>query len=184
MSTKKIEELENEIKRLQNLLATDELTGLLRKGAWFERFYAARSLLTRNKNFGFAVAVIDLDNFKKINDTLGHAEGDRVLKKVASLLKENISLSDVIGRYGGDEFMILFNRTSPAKAASACRRILSVLNDNGIQASIGVVGEIDDVLCLDRIFEKADKTMYAAKKHSKNTVFSLSGELTCEHVYE
>ena len=104
--------------RLSELASHDSLTQLLNRRAMKMRLEAALDFRKKN-NVGFVTAIADIDDFKKINDKYGHDCGDKVLKKVVQVIKENVRESDYISRWGGDEILILFNR-STLEGASVC----------------------------------------------------------------
>lgn len=170
VTTPDLRSLEAEIVRLRKLLIHDDLTGCLNRAAWEERAYAQCALVERGRCEKFAILYIDLDKFKNINDIYGHAEGDRVLALMGRLLRENVSRSDFVGRRGGDEFIVLLNRTDAVGAVEAAGRILSALNAAGISASIGVCGIISNDL--DRTIAYADAAMYCVKKVGGNGVYN------------
>ena len=124
--------------------------------------------------------MIDLDHFKKINDTYGHDCGDYVLKEVANAIQDSIRLEDVFGRYGGEEFMIILPFTrcqDAAKQADRIRKKISSLeltwNDEIIRitVSIGVAGLPDDpVESEEELLKIADFRLYKAKEKGRNTV--------------
>ena len=114
---------------------------------------------------------IDLDKFKEVNDTFGHLAGDDVLKKVAEILVNSVRKSDVVARFGGDEFYILLPRASQEDAEVVADKIRTVLGDNaklkslGITASIGV-SSVNESNAVDSktLIERADAAMYADKQ--------------------
>jgi diguanylate cyclase (GGDEF)-like protein len=106
-----IRELHERIAQLEKLALTDELTGLLNRRG-FERDLACAVAAARRYGEEGVIAFIDLDGFKEINDSLGHAAGDAALREVAALLAANTRLTDSVGRLGGDEFAILLKRTN------------------------------------------------------------------------
>ncbi|HHV11158.1 MAG TPA: diguanylate cyclase [Clostridiales bacterium] len=128
--------------------------------------------VTENK---LCVMMLDIDHFKLVNDTFGHQAGDRVLVKVAELIRKNTRTSDYIGRYGGEEFIVVLPDTELEEAAEIAEKIRSsiqgydfLLEDNEITISIGVVqyaGEVSHVLV-----NKADMLLYQAKSNGRNRV--------------
>jgi diguanylate cyclase (GGDEF)-like protein len=123
-----------------------------------------------------ACVFIDLDHFKAVNDTLGHARGDEVLQRAATLLRSALRESDTLGRYGGDEFVALLpnpgNEDTATKVAEKLRAVLD--NDEeliavGVTASIGVASTKEKITP-DELRERADKAMYQAKKGGRNQV--------------
>jgi diguanylate cyclase (GGDEF)-like protein len=125
-----------------------------------------------------SIAFIDLDDFKAINDSFGHAAGDRLLKVVSSLIQKGIRKTDIAGRYGGEEFIIFFLETSKDAAAQCLERILSKLRcyrfkEDALQCSFsaGVIGvDQDGMTPLEKYVSKADAAMYAAKNQGKNCI--------------
>jgi len=130
----------------------------------------------RNKTY-MAVAMIDLDNFKIVNDTMGHATGDLVLKQLAAILKENVRKSDILSRYGGEEFCIICGDLDPKQAILLFDKLRKLVNDHifsfegntfQVTASIGVC--LDKKNTLSEMINSADGKMYEAKQQGKNRV--------------
>lgn len=130
-----------------------------------------------------SVAMLDIDDFKKYNDTFGHRAGDELLKDLSSIMQESVRNVDTIVRYGGEEFLILFPETEKASAVASAERIRSsiaahsFLLPNGqpstrITASIGIASFPIDGTFENEIIETADKMLYKAKKQGKNRVAS------------
>ncbi len=167
--------IEEKIKQLYDIAIKDEKTGL-----YNFRFF--RSLLAieieKAERFGekLSLAIIDIDNFKEINDKFGHAQGDLILKQLASLVKRNLRKTDVIARFGGEEFCILFAFTDWKKAKIACERLRQVVKRNtymktyGVTVSIGLAGYHGETLY--DFFNKADKALAYAKTHGKDMVIA------------
>lgn len=112
----------------------------------------------------------DLDDFKDINDTKGHTEGDRVLVNVCHTIKENIRETDILARIGGDEFLLIFEATTQANSREMAHRIIERIHkENNITISAGITalkGKKD----VEELLMTADKLMYASKKRGKNTL--------------
>lgn len=134
------------------------------------------SWLTENQSDGFAAIFADIDDFKSVNDTKGHAHGDRVLTRLAKLLKRTFRSGDLICRYGGDEFLILLNGCGRENAAAKADMLVKMAADEGISLSVGVActGRCEDVYT---VIDGADRAMYKAKKGGKRRAVSdTSGE--------
>ena len=155
---------------------TDELTGLLNKAAFTRQ--AKKSINSAREGI---LIILDCDGFKQVNDTYGHFVGDHVLKLVSVCIRQTFRSSDIMGRFGGDEFIILMDRTSLTDIAMLrCNQLLERLHETKIfpenstdnqtiQASIGFAlyeGESD----FDALFQKADKALYEAKNTGKDKV--------------
>lgn len=120
------------------------------------------------------VAMVDIDNFKMINDSYGHLYGDYVLKRVVSIIKSNLRQSDIVGRYGGDEFLIILRNTTGSEGYAMMERIRRMIQelewegDLKVTISGGVIeaGNND----LTSLLKKADKLLYRAKHMSKNMI--------------
>ncbi|MCD1260958.1 GGDEF domain-containing protein [Paenibacillus athensensis] len=121
------------------------------------------------------LAVLDIDNFKKVNDTFGHRAGDTVLKKVSGILKERVGLNDFVARYGGEEFAVIFTEKTLDEAFETLEAIrwhisqitYEELNGNAVTISIGL-SEYRPGLGKEALFSGADQCLYTAKKTGKN----------------
>ncbi len=162
---------QNRIGALEQLATTDDMTGLLNRRGFNEAFDRELDRTERSISEGGLLIMIDLDNFKAINDTYGHAAGDEALKLVAETLKRQIRRMDFAARMGGDEFVILFANAGKNRALDRAQSLALKLNslvlrwqgDNiPVRASIGVK-DYKKGDTLDAIFEQADATMYKAK---------------------
>jgi len=131
--------------------------------------------LERSQN-PFTIAYLDVDNFKTINDTLGHPEGDLVLKTIVSSLKSKVRNSDLVARLGGDELALFFPDTNQESAQVILSKIQDVLknemakNNWVITFSIGVVTCTFAPSDINELIKAADEVMYSVKRHGKNMV--------------
>ncbi|WP_420883012.1 GGDEF domain-containing protein [Thermus tengchongensis] len=115
----------------------------------------------------FSLVLLDLDDFKKVNDTQGHHEGDQLLKEVAQYLVAHVRQGDLVGRWGGEEFALLLPRTQGEEAMQVAERIRQGLKGLGITGSLGVAvyeGDLKD------LFQRADRALYLAKERGKDRV--------------
>lgn len=149
--------------------STDALTGLLNKKAFDEKFRLTVDRLKRLQEAGhpeYAVVInIDLNGLKEVNDTEGHEAGNRMLRKFASVFKENSRMLDnlaVVARPGGDEFMGILTNTDQNGVLNWWQRLVPKLEENGLRASIGSADI--DTNNPQKSLEQADKAMYAAKQ--------------------
>ncbi len=172
--------------RILLLSATDALTGLANRRALFEQVEHEISRARRTGEV-LSLCVLDLDNFKTINDVHGHAAGDQVLVDVAERLRGSVRDMDLVGRIGGEEFVLLLPSTEPdvaLRAVERCRRLIEaepVRLDNGetlaVTASFGLVsGQADERLGLSQLIARADEALYAAKREGRNRVKLWQGE--------
>ncbi|HBT39857.1 MAG: Diguanylate cyclase [Thermotoga sp. 50_1627] len=154
---------------------TDPLTGLYTRWYFLQRL---REEFERAKRYGgsFSVVMADIDDFKKVNDTYGHRIGDEVLKFIASVMRSYTRTTDIVGRYGGEEFILILPNTDKESAALVCQKILSgmiTMNpfDFRITMSFGVAGyPEDEVLEPDELVGFADRAMYISKERGKACV--------------
>ena len=168
-----IEGQDKELKNAKLESKKDPLTGLYNRK--FLNNYIEKIWIKENKreNFSFALIFIDLDNFKPINDNFGHEKGDKILKEVANILKENFRKNDFIIRFGGDEFIILINlqnkHISNIKKIidSLRKRVEEKLNKYNLSFSYGIAIYPKDGKDLYTLLEKADIKMYEEKKKRK-----------------
>ena len=161
-------------KRLYQAAITDPLTGLYNR-RFADEMLKQEKLTYKRYQTPFCILLIDLDNFKIINDVYGHDVGDKVLVAVANVLKRNVRESDIVARWGGEEFLILLRRIELEDAIKVAEKIrnaicqLKVLPVEGITASIGIScysGEGD----VYNLVRKADLALYQAKEQGKNCV--------------
>jgi diguanylate cyclase (GGDEF)-like protein len=165
--------------RLRRVAVTDPLTGAFNREYLHQRLPQALEQATQRRE-PIAVAMIDIDHFKDVNDSYGHSVGDRVLTEVAARLRGTIRGDDQLVRYGGEEFLVLLPRADVSKAAEIGERLRTRFEDDpvGIEGraipvrlSIGVaqhVGGADE--SAHRLIERADSALYEAKTHGRNRV--------------
>lgn len=165
--------LKSSMEHEQELARTDYLTGAVNSRLFFElaQWEINRSL--RNKNH-LTLAYIDLDNFKFVNDQLGHAAGDDVLRAVVGFAKKNLRTTDVIARLGGDEFALLLPETGQQNASAVLAKLIDGLGAemqrNGwpITFSVGVVTCSAAPVKAEELVKIADQLMYSVKHGGKN----------------
>lgn len=169
-------------RQLSHLARNDTLTGAATRRTLYEQFDKELARVRRHK-LPLSCAMLDVDFFKRINDTHGHAAGDAVLKAVAGAIRESSRASDVVGRYGGEEFCIVLPETREAEAAvwaERLRRRVEALTMPGggyaprITASIGVAEMLDAMQSVDELIDHADQAMFVAKQTGRNRVVSFS----------
>lgn len=166
--------LETTNKRLKKLATIDDLTGLHNHRYFQERF---RMELNRSKRYPnpFSILFIDLDHFKIYNDTNGHLAGDQLLKTLSALLQRCFRMTDMIARYGGDEFVVLLPETSKAKArfiaANLHKRVSAFpfgdcekMPGRHITVSIGIASYPEDGATPNDLLHQADQMLYRGKK--------------------
>jgi len=169
--TREMQRLNRNLRRQATL---DDLTGLLNRRGWRE---TAPRELARAARLGSPVALIllDLDAFKELNDTRGHAEGDRVLRETAERLKSAVRGSDVVARLGGDEFVALLTDTEPDGAIGAVNRLREVTPDLA-RFSAGV-SVWDRTESLDDLVKRCDLAQYEAKRSGGGAVSMAPGPM-------
>ncbi len=168
---------------LSGLMVRDGLTGLFNHTAIKELL--GREIVRSNRlNTPLSFAMVDVDFFKKVNDTYGHAAGDRVLKSLARLLKQRLRGTDIVGRYGGEEFAVIMTDTNAPEAAKVIDEIRKVfsrllhMNDNRefkVAFSCGIA-DIKHFPDVKSIGEATDKALYQAKKKGRNQVVINAGD--------
>lgn len=165
-------------KSIQHLASVDPLTGIYNRRKLFE---LGRAEFHRARRFHrpLSILMFDIDHFKRVNDTFGHSVGDVVLTKFAQVLKAGIRDIDILGRFGGEEFLILLPETRKTTAVAVANRLRSQIAAafqnmyNGsivLTASIGVVSMKDDTHSFTKLIEEADNALYGAKTLGRDRV--------------
>ena len=164
----------HEIQRLRHLAAVDALTGLRNRGALDKYLINSIGYALRDKGRSLSLMMIDLDYFKYINDTYGHTGGDKVLRRVASIIEKQVRAEDAVFRYGGEEFAVIMPETDAAGAVTLAQKIRRAIEDTPIiidgkpvevTASFGVAqyhsGEAKgEGEAAEEFIARADKALY------------------------
>ncbi|MGN0351464.1 MAG: diguanylate cyclase domain-containing protein [Roseburia sp.] len=168
--------------RMSEELKREPLTHLFNKVATQTE---VKDFLAKNPDSVHVMSLIDIDNFKKINDTFGHTFGDTVISDVASKIKKHFKSTDIVGRIGGDEFLVLMKNTTleeaEEKAESLCKIVRKRYSGDGVEQmvtlSVGMAVYNVDGQTYEELFEKADRAMYRTKQNGKNSYsFALLNE--------
>ena len=183
------DQLQTEARRASDeilrLATTDSLTGLPNRNLFLDRLNQVVSLARRERET-FALLFADLDHFKEVNDTLGHAVGDELLIEIAHRLRDAVREMDTVARLGGDEFVVLLPNISRDHALELADRLLHQLHepmaldgtpDYRAQASVGLVMFPDDGDSGEALLRHADQAMYAAKRAGRNQLQAYTAEL-------
>lgn len=163
--------------RLAHVAATDELTGLLNRRSISESIYQELQRLKRNGN-QFCILLIDVDHFKNINDTFGHQVGDKALAHLTKTMLQSIRNTDILARWGGEEFLLMLPDTSlnEAKviAERLCRNVEKTpLTNEDAELSFTISGglvQASGPTNTDELIHKADKLLYEAKDNGRNRI--------------
>ena len=159
---------------------TDKLTGLYSRG-YYDHFLNLEIKRSLRQNTPLALLMIDIDNFKQINDTFGHQAGDKILEQLGDIIKLNIREIDLAARYGGEEFAVVMSNTDLREAEQAAERIRQSIQEQAVSdgdaqvtVSIGIALYPMDATSMNDLVEKADRSLYKAKRDGKNRVCAYS----------
>ena len=167
-------EIEEELKVLSTV---DELPQLYNRRA-FNDYLAQMIVQAQRYNEPLSIAMLDFDHFKKINDRLGHTVGDSVLKQLAEIIQANIRASDVLARWGGEEFILLMPKITLADAARVMDRLRLIVADeefvggSTVTISVGVT-ELRPGDGFDDLLKRVDEAQYRAKASGRNNVQTI-----------
>lgn len=165
-------------RRLSWLSVTDELTGLFNKRLMLSKIIAETEH-ARRINQPFSVVVLDIDFFKKYNDTYGHLEGDKVLALMGRIIMSSIRSTDIACRFGGEEFVVLLPNTDVAGARIVAERVrksfltFSLFPQSGLKQQVTLSAGVSQLMADEthaELLERADKALYASKSAGRNTV--------------
>jgi len=168
--------LENRAKKLEKLAATDHLTGILNRSRCEELLEAEISRNKRYRTDPFSIIIFDIDHFKAVNDTYGHATGDLVLKKIADSTRRAIRASDFFARWGGEEFFLLLPHTNFEQAKQAAEKLRQVHESTvfsgpgQVTSSFGAAQFKGQEETMESIVKRADDALYIAKRSGRNRV--------------
>jgi diguanylate cyclase (GGDEF)-like protein len=165
------------VEQLHSAATTDELTGLCNRRALEERLAAEISRSLRHQ-LHTSVLLLDLDRFKVVNDTMGHAAGDRLLVQVGQIIRKQCRALDVVGRLGGDEFLVILPMTKPAEAKVFVARVQASLKEmeqtnpefGACTLSMGIAESPRHGTTVSSVLGAADNALYRAKRGGRNTV--------------
>lgn len=168
------DEIRRQNRELEQLATRDPLTGCHNRRSFFERFNALWKSAQRHTH-PLSCIMVDIDHFKRVNDTHGHAIGDQVLQRVAQVLGRTARESDIVCRYGGEEFAILLPYTGLTEAAETAERFRHSLESAqfpqlSITASLGVSAINLGAKNPQELLDQADRCLYAAKRNGRNQV--------------
>jgi len=173
------EQLMQAHQQMENLAMRDGLTGLLNRRA-IEEYAESEFNITERKERALSIIMIDIDHFKQVNDKFGHKTGDYALQQVAKILKEDLRNYDRVGRWGGEEFILILPDTWVDDAAIVAERIrieiaetkflLETGESFSIRISLGVACASSQVSSLAKLIDSADQAMYQAKQNGRNRV--------------
>lgn len=164
--------------QLRRIAERDALTGLNTRRHFMAR---AEALLRRSRHdkAPFCLFMIDVDHFKAINDTWGHNQGDRVLTAIAEACQRSLRPQDMIGRFGGEEFIVALPETHLKDAQMVAERLRSMVSeltvmeampDHRLTVTIGIAGVLDEEADMDDLIQRADRALYAGKHGGRNRV--------------
>ncbi len=176
---------QKKIANLERMATRDSLTGALNRGAFLDQAGSMYAKDGREKKKAF-VLMIDGDHFKDVNDTYGHGVGDEVLKYFVKTFKSSVRVSDIVGRYGGEEFAIYLSNIDLGGAAKVGKKINKAIysgdvlpDGEKVSVSIGVsevmIGGGDSNLAISEALNRADKALYDAKGNGRNETVLYRG---------
>jgi two-component system cell cycle response regulator len=176
--------LEREVEELRVASTTDHLTGVHNR-RYLEEHLPIELRRARRLGQPVAVAMLDLDDFKALNDEMGHEFGDRVLRRVAAVIRQQLRAVDVITRYGGDEFALILPGTGEDGAAAIAERIRAQVAAEGMPEAVGgrraCTVSLGLAVCLDAaesaadLLQRADQALLRAKQSGRNVVLLWKG---------
>ena len=168
------QKVQEQIKELEILSTTDALTGILNRGEIEKELQRSLHVYEQYK-IPSCLMIIDIDHFKAVNDTFGHKEGDRVLVKVVEIIKKHIRQTDLVGRWGGEEFLVITHNVTAEGAVLVAEKLRHIVHEE----VFGIVGHktisvgiscFKEGLSVDEIFNRADQALYEAKNTGRNKV--------------
>lgn len=166
-------------KRVEELSITDLLTQLHNR-MYLENSFSKEIKRSKRYNHTFAVIMLDVDNFKEVNDTYGHDTGDQILVAISKILSENIRETDILGRWGGEEFLIICPHTTEPEASQLAEKLRCSIESHRFDivgqktCSFGISAfDLNDAGCKE-VIKRSDEALYSAKKNGRNCIVNYS----------
>lgn len=162
-------------KILLKISITDKLTGLYNRVKIDEKLYEEQKRVNRYTEYMCSILMIDIDFFKSINDTFGHQKGDEILKELARLMREIFRDTDMIGRWGGEEFIVILANTSVEEAYKVAEKLRSEvesklhIESQSVTISIGI-GSLVQHENVDQMLKRVDEALYSSKENGRNKI--------------
>jgi diguanylate cyclase (GGDEF)-like protein len=180
-------ELETALAKLTDMAVHDELTGLYNRRYLLDMLRREKARADRSGGT-FCVCVLDIDHFKRINDTYGHGQGDIVLRSFARLAAQDLRAVDLLGRWGGEEFLLLLPETSSDLAEKCPQRIQTELADtsfDGLESDFRItvsagIAQYCRGMGIDELIDQADRAMYAAKHAGRNRIVKAEAQSSAQ----
>jgi diguanylate cyclase (GGDEF)-like protein len=167
--------LKRRLALMEELASLDHLTRVANRRSFYQ-IASAEAKRCQRYGTAFTIAYIDIDDFKSVNDTFGHAEGDELLRCVAASLRANTRATDTVGRIGGDEFVVLLPETDEEQSKQTIEKLRAQLREaacsmrHPVTYSIGVVTFVKAPLSVEEMLNCVDEVMYAVKRANKDSV--------------
>jgi diguanylate cyclase (GGDEF)-like protein/PAS domain S-box-containing protein len=173
-NTKLESEVEKQTKELKLLAVTDKLTGLYNRVKLDDELASSYEYYKKFKE-NFSIVMLDIDHFKAVNDTYGHQVGDTVLREMAMLIKDSIRSTDIIGRWGGEEFMLICPKTDSSNAYAVAQNIRENIQTHNFPrvGSLTISAGVSDIISnedVNALVNSADSLLYDAKHNGRNVV--------------
>jgi len=174
-------ELQRALAREAELARIDWLTGVYNRSYFYELAVREFAIATRYER-PLAIGMIDVDHFKQINDRYGHLVGDQVLRSIAQTIAHQIRTTDCIGRFGGEEFILLLPNTDTIASLTLAERLRTTIGglvihtdkgDVSVTISIGITGRQPADTTIERTIDRADQALYVAKQQGRNCVVGV-----------
>lgn len=180
-------DLAKAMEKIEALVITDELTGLYNRRYLDQLLDAQKQLADRGGCYQFSIAFVDLDYFKQVNDTYGHAAGDLILQQVAQVIRLSVRDVDYVARYGGEEFVVVLAQAGEKEAQEVAERVRQdieqvVIALEGVTEPVKVTASIG-IACyqvpesVESVSARADKALYVAKNQGRNSIVLATDQL-------
>jgi diguanylate cyclase (GGDEF)-like protein len=165
--------------QMEEMAMIDPVSGAFSRRYFYDKAEKQLALVRRNEK-PLSVLMLDIDYFKKVNDTFGHHTGDLILRQLYESVEKSVRLTDVCGRYGGEEFAILLPSVSQEKASIIAERIRkNIANDTNpnVTVSIGISSFQSSDTSIEDLLQRADRALYKSKENGRDQVTTFNHDL-------